>query len=52
MRIVDAWRAGYNGDNVVVTILDDGLETSHPDITRNYVSMVYLPARLFCPTCS
>ena len=37
MRVVDAWRAGYTGEGVVATILDDGIETTHPDLTRNYV---------------
>lgn len=36
MRIVDAWRAGYAGNKVVVTILDDGIETTHPDLRQNY----------------
>lgn len=36
MRISDAWRAGYHGDGVVVTILDDGIETNHPDLRQNY----------------
>ena len=39
MRVVDAWRAGYTGKNVVVTILDDGIEYSHPDLAANYVSV-------------
>ena len=37
MRITDAWRAGYHGEGVVVTILDDGIEFSHPDLSSNYV---------------
>ncbi|XP_039266636.2 proprotein convertase subtilisin/kexin type 6-like isoform X2 [Styela clava] len=36
MRISDAWRSGYHGDGVVVTILDDGIETNHPDLWQNY----------------
>lgn len=38
MNILPAWRKGYTGQGVVVTILDDGLEKDHPDIKRNYVS--------------
>lgn len=34
----EAWELGYTGKGVVVTILDDGLERTHPDIAPNYVS--------------
>lgn len=33
-----AWKRGYTGKNVVVTILDDGIERNHPDLAPNYVS--------------
>ena len=36
MRVQEAWQAGYTGDGVVVTILDDGLERDHPDLTKNF----------------
>uniref|UniRef100_A0A8C5MTT0 Proprotein convertase subtilisin/kexin type 5 n=1 Tax=Leptobrachium leishanense TaxID=445787 RepID=A0A8C5MTT0_9ANUR len=36
MNIVGAWRRGYTGKNVVVTILDDGIERNHPDLMQNY----------------
>ncbi|KAM4809929.1 proprotein convertase subtilisin/kexin type 5 [Rhinophrynus dorsalis] len=36
MNIVGAWKRGYTGKNVVVTILDDGIERNHPDLTQNY----------------
>ena len=38
MRIKEAWKRGYTGKGVVVTILDDGLEWDHPDLIKNYVS--------------
>lgn len=34
-----AWQRGYTGKNVVVSILDDGVEKSHPDLVHNYVSI-------------
>lgn len=37
MRIKDAWKQGFTGKGVVVTILDDGLEWDHPDLIKNYV---------------
>lgn len=36
MNVQEAWLMGYTGKGVVVTILDDGLEKNHPDITQNY----------------
>lgn len=37
-NVQEAWDLGYTGQGVVVTILDDGLEWTHPDIAPNYVS--------------
>lgn len=37
MNVQQAWAEGITGKGVVVTILDDGLETGHPDIKQNYV---------------
>lgn len=39
MNIMGAWKRGYTGKNVVVTILDDGIERNHPDLFQNYVSV-------------
>ncbi|XP_037714457.1 furin-like protease 1 isoform X2 [Drosophila subpulchrella] len=36
MNVIPAWKQGITGRGVVVTILDDGLESDHPDITDNY----------------
>ncbi|XP_018797641.1 PREDICTED: furin-like protease 1 isoform X1 [Bactrocera latifrons] len=36
MNVVPAWQAGITGKGIVVTILDDGLESDHPDIEHNY----------------
>ena len=46
MRIKEAWKRGYTGKGVVVTILDDGLEWDHPDLVKNYVS--HLKNELIC----
>ncbi len=37
MNVQEVWRQGITGKNIVVTILDDGLEYSHPDLRQNYV---------------
>ncbi|XP_006901390.1 PREDICTED: proprotein convertase subtilisin/kexin type 6 isoform X2 [Elephantulus edwardii] len=36
MNVQSAWKKGYTGKNVVVTILDDGIERNHPDLAPNY----------------
>lgn len=38
-NIKEAWQLGITGKDVVVTILDDGLESTHPDIKPNYNPM-------------
>jgi len=37
MNVLPAWRKGFTGTGVVVTILDDGIEKDHPDLKKNYV---------------
>ena len=39
MNVIKAWERGYTGKGVVVTILDDGIEHTHPDLKANYVSI-------------
>ncbi|XP_061173193.1 furin-like protease kpc-1 isoform X3 [Saccostrea echinata] len=36
MNVKSAWEQGVTGRNVVVTILDDGIEKDHPDLMDNY----------------
>ena len=36
LNVEAAWRDGVTGKGVVVTVVDDGIEWDHPDLTRNY----------------
>lgn len=36
MNLAPAWQKGYTGKGVVVSILDDGIQTNHPDLALNY----------------
>lgn len=36
MNVAAVWKMGYTGKNVVLTILDDGVQADHPDLTKNY----------------
>lgn len=42
MNIAPAWQKGYTGKGVVVSILDDGIQTNHPDLAQNYVRNNYI----------
>ena len=35
LNITGAWQQGYTGKGVVVTVLDDGIEFTHPDLDFN-----------------
>ena len=36
MNVEDAWAQGITGKGVVVSILDDGVESDHPDLAENF----------------
>ncbi|XP_073715337.1 furin (paired basic amino acid cleaving enzyme) a [Misgurnus anguillicaudatus] len=36
LNVKEAWKQGYTGQGVVVSILDDGIEKNHPDLIQNY----------------
>lgn len=42
MNVAPAWKRGYTGKGVVVSILDDGIQTNHPDLALNYVSYTHV----------
>lgn len=37
-RITGAWTSGYTGQGVAIGIVDDGLQTTHPDLSPNFSS--------------
>lgn len=37
MNIQTVWHQNITGRGTVVSILDDGIEYTHPDLQRNYV---------------
>jgi subtilisin family serine protease len=36
INVYPAWEKGYSGKGVVVTVVDDGIEYTHPDLADNY----------------
>lgn len=41
MNVKGAWSKGVTGKDVVITILDDGIERTHDDLKDNYVRTHY-----------
>ncbi|MEK7327080.1 MAG: S8 family serine peptidase, partial [Chloroflexota bacterium] len=37
-NVLPAWNAGYTGAGVVIGIVDDGLQYTHPDLSPNYLA--------------
>lgn len=38
MNVERAWEQNITGRGAVISILDDGIEYTHPDLKENYVS--------------
>jgi subtilisin family serine protease len=38
LNVIPVWKKGLTGRGVVVSILDDGIDHTHPDLRENYVS--------------
>jgi subtilisin-like proprotein convertase family protein/subtilisin family serine protease len=38
VHILPAWNEGLSGKNIVIGIVDDGLQYDHPDLSDNYLS--------------
>ena len=39
-NVIDVWKKGITGQGVVVTVVDEGFDPSHPEIQANYVSCI------------
>jgi len=39
INVIPAWLAGYSGKDVIISIIDDGLDHKHPELTDRYVSI-------------
>ena len=39
MNVEKVWRQGYTGKGVVVAVVDDGVNKTHPDLQQNIVSL-------------
>jgi subtilisin family serine protease len=40
INAVPAWIAGYSGKDVIICIVDDGVDHPHPELADRYVSFL------------
>lgn len=52
MNVIPAWLAGYSGKGVLITIIDDGLDHKHPELSDRYVRKAHLLLILHVFDCS
>ena len=38
-NVKEVWAINYTGDGIVVAVVDEGLNTNHPELRENYVSV-------------
>lgn len=43
-NVIDVWKKGITGQGVVVAVVDEGFDPSHPEIQANYVSHKLYPS--------
>jgi len=48
INVVPVWQKGITGRGIVVSILDDGIDHSHPDLQRNYVRCFHIHISDLC----
>lgn len=42
MNVLEAWELGYTGRGIKITIMDDGIDYTHPDLFVTYVSFIFV----------
>ena len=42
MNIKKAWEAGYTGKDVVVAVVDSGIQKDHDEFKKRYVGLHYI----------
>ena len=40
-NVISSWKSGYTGKGIVVGVVDDGVDGSHPELQDNYVTIVF-----------
>ena len=42
LNVISSWKSGYTGKGIVVGVVDDGVDGSHPELKDNYVTIAFL----------
>lgn len=40
LNVLDVWKMGITGKGVVIALIDDGVDFSHPDLSGKFVSLI------------
>ena len=40
-NVISSWKSGYTGKGIVVGVVDDGVDGSHPELKDNYVTIAF-----------
>ena len=40
-NVISSWKSGYTGKGIVVGVVDDGVDGSHPELQDNYVTIAF-----------
>ena len=41
LKVTEAWSRGYNGQGITIAVVDNGVQTDHPDLMKRFVSVVF-----------
>ena len=41
LNVISSWKSGYTGKGIVVGVVDDGVDGSHPELQDNYVTIAF-----------
>ena len=41
LSVISSWKSGYTGKGIVVGVVDDGVDGSHPELRDNYVTIAF-----------
>ena len=47
LNVISSWKSGYTGKGIVVGVVDDGVDGSHPELRNNYVTIAFLISVFF-----
>ena len=40
LKVTEAWSQGYNGQGIIIAVVDDGVQADHPDLMKRLVCVI------------